>query len=228
MLKPQSRFLSLNPSYYVLYWKEFAHRRCVAYRRRGFLVPNIPSVPQEPVFCTECLWKRVAYRRRPVLTPHVHSVHQKAFFSTEYNKRQKKESLHLLPVMGAFRRIPNTRSWRYNTTKERLSVHWLFGHSLVAYSTVFRLKIVELLWEIVLAFDNDILVCLQTGTGRNKVSADNVFLKSFKMIDSSPYGCLAENLGVLLEAGPCLLLLMNSARPQRTYLDSIPKIWIIH
>ena len=57
---------------------------------------------------------------------------------------------------------------------------------------------------------------------RNKVSADNVFLKSFKMISSE--GCLAENLGVLLEAGPCLLLLMNSALPQRTYLDSIPKI----
>ena len=43
-------------------------------------------------------------------------------------------------------------------------------------------------------------------------------------LDSSPDGCLAENLGVLLEAGPCLLLLMNSALTQRTYLDSIPKI----
>ena len=42
-----------------------------------------------------------------------------------------------------------------------------FCHSLVAYSTVFRLKIVELLCEIVLASGNDILVCLQTGTGRN-------------------------------------------------------------
>ena len=41
-----------------------------------------------------------------------------------------------------------------------------------------------------------------TCTGRNKVSADNVFLKSFKMIDSSSDGCLAENLGGLLE-GSC-------------------------
>ena len=78
----------------------------------------------------------------------------------------------------------------------------VFSHPLVAYSTVFRLKVVELLCEIVLASDNDILVCLQTGTGRNKVSADNVFLKSFKMIDSSSDGCLAENLGGLLE-GSC-------------------------
>ena len=30
------------------------HCTGIPYRRRAFLVPNIPSVPQKPVFCTEC------------------------------------------------------------------------------------------------------------------------------------------------------------------------------
>ena len=65
---------------------------CVAYRRRGFLAPNFPSVQEKPVFCTECLRKRVAYTRRPSPVPRVHSVHQKALSCTEFCKTPGKRS----------------------------------------------------------------------------------------------------------------------------------------
>ena len=41
-----------------------ASGRFIPYRRRVFPVPNIPSVPEKPVFYTECFRKCVAYRRR--------------------------------------------------------------------------------------------------------------------------------------------------------------------
>ena len=47
---------------------------CTPYRRRGFLVPNIPSVPETPVFYTECLRKRVAYTMRPSPVPNATSA----------------------------------------------------------------------------------------------------------------------------------------------------------
>ena len=40
------------------------HRAHIPYRRRPFLVPNIPSVPKAPIFYTECFRRCVAYHRR--------------------------------------------------------------------------------------------------------------------------------------------------------------------
>ena len=60
------------------------------YHRRGFPIPNIPSVPEKPVFCTECLRKRAAYTRRPFLAPSELSVPEKALSGTEFFKLPEK------------------------------------------------------------------------------------------------------------------------------------------
>ena len=58
------------------------HMAC-PYHRRGFLVPNIPSVPQKPVLSTEGFWKCVAYRRKPFWARYAYSVPEEAFYGTE-------------------------------------------------------------------------------------------------------------------------------------------------
>ena len=45
----------------------FRTRISAPYQRRGFPVPNITSVPEKPIFYTECFRKRVAYHRRGFL-----------------------------------------------------------------------------------------------------------------------------------------------------------------
>ena len=40
----------------------------------GFRAPNISSVPEKPIFYTECFRKRVAYHRRLFCAPSVNSV----------------------------------------------------------------------------------------------------------------------------------------------------------
>ena len=46
-----------------------ASGRFIPYRRRVFPVPNIPAVPEKPVFYTKCLRTRIAYRRRLFCAP---------------------------------------------------------------------------------------------------------------------------------------------------------------
>ena len=78
---------------------------CTPYRRRGFLVPNIPSVPETPVFYTECIRKRVAYTRSPSTVPRVHSVHQEALSGTECYIGKKEKDL----ACAEFLKLPEKR-----------------------------------------------------------------------------------------------------------------------
>ena len=48
--------------------------RSQPYRRSLFCAPNICSVPEKPVFYTECFRKRFAYRRRLFCAPSANSV----------------------------------------------------------------------------------------------------------------------------------------------------------
>ena len=65
---------------------------CTPYRRRGFLVPNIPSVPETPVFYTECLRKRVAYTRSPSTVPNATSAkRRKTLPAPNFSNCQKRE-----------------------------------------------------------------------------------------------------------------------------------------
>mgnify|MGYP004643137913 CR=1 FL=1 len=77
----------------------------VPYRRRGFLIPNIHSVPETPVFYTECLRKRVAYTRSPSTVPRVHSVHQEALSGTECYIGKKEKDL----ACAEFLKLPEKR-----------------------------------------------------------------------------------------------------------------------
>lgn len=47
--------------------------------------------------------------------------------------------------------------------------------------------------------DHNLVKLTQTGTGRDKVSADNVLLHTLKRINLATYGCLVEHLSGLLE-----------------------------
>ena len=78
---------------------------CTPYRRMGFLVPNIPSVPETPVFYTECIRKRVAYTRSPSTVPRVHSVHQEALSGTECYIGKKEKDL----ACAKFLKLPEKR-----------------------------------------------------------------------------------------------------------------------
>lgn len=51
------------------------------------------AIPKTPVFCTECLRKRVAYTRSPSTVPRVHSVHQEALSGTECYIGKKEKDL---------------------------------------------------------------------------------------------------------------------------------------
>ena len=51
------------------------------------------AVPETPVFCTECLRKRIAYTRSPSTVPRVHSVHQEALSGTECYLGKKEKDL---------------------------------------------------------------------------------------------------------------------------------------
>lgn len=61
------------------------------------------------------------------------------------------------------------------------------------------LQLVELGHHVVLAADNDVLVLLESGTGRNQVTADHVLLQTLQVVDAGADGGLAEYLGGLLE-----------------------------
>ena len=62
-----------------------------------------------------------------------------------------------------------------------------------------RLQVVHFLEVILLAAYHDILEFLLAGAGRNQVTADDILLETFKVIDTAADGCLAEHLGCLLE-----------------------------
>ena len=78
---------------------------CTPYRRRAFLVPNFLSVPETPVFYTECIRKRVAYTRSPSTVPRVHSVHQEALSGTECYIGKKEKDL----ACAEFFKLPEKR-----------------------------------------------------------------------------------------------------------------------
>ena len=61
------------------------------------------------------------------------------------------------------------------------------------------LEFVEFLRELVLASYDDVLIFLQTGTGRNQVTADDILLEAFEVVDAAADGGFAEHLGGLLE-----------------------------
>ena len=63
------------------------------------------------------------------------------------------------------------------------------------------LKLAHLSLVLVLAADQDVLELLLTGTGRNEVTADDVLLEAFEVIDTTSDRGLAEHLGGLLEGG---------------------------
>ena len=62
-----------------------------------------------------------------------------------------------------------------------------------------RLKFVQFLNHLVILRNNDILVLGKTGARRNRVSADDILLEAFKMIDAGANSGFAEDLGGLLE-----------------------------
>jgi|GEM_PF-4878547 len=61
------------------------------------------------------------------------------------------------------------------------------------------LEFVELLCKFVLASDDDVLVGLETCSGRNQMSADDILLKSFEVVNAAADCSFAEDLGGLLE-----------------------------
>ena len=63
------------------------------------------AVPKTPVFCTECLRKRVAYTRNPSTVPRVHSVHQEALSGTECYIGKKEKDL----ACAEFLKLPEKR-----------------------------------------------------------------------------------------------------------------------
>ena len=61
------------------------------------------------------------------------------------------------------------------------------------------LEFAHFLFVLILASDDDVLELLLTGTGRNEMTADDILLETFEVIDTGSDGRLAENLGCLLE-----------------------------
>lgn len=53
--------------------------------------------------------------------------------------------------------------------------------------------------DVILTGNNEIVVLAKTGTGRYKMSADDILLHTFKSVDLAVYGSLIEHLGSLLE-----------------------------
>lgn len=61
------------------------------------------------------------------------------------------------------------------------------------------LKVIHFLEVILFAAYYDILEFLLACAGWNEVTADDIFLKTFEVIDAGADSCLAEHLGSLLE-----------------------------
>ena len=80
----------------------------------------------------------------------------------------------------------------------RLSWYWNRRVAMLLLLLV-RLKLVHLCFVVLLASYYDILVLLETGTGRDEVTTDDVLLKSFEVVDATSDSGLAEHLGGLLE-----------------------------
>ena len=76
-----------------------------------FFAPNFLSVPETPVFCTECLWNAFAYTRSPSTVPRVHSVHQEAIYGTEcyIGKNEKDIACAEFLKLPEKRRSPSAR-----------------------------------------------------------------------------------------------------------------------
>ncbi len=82
------------------------------------------------------------------------------------------------------------------------SISKIHKQSLInLYQLIFSsfLKIVEGGCHLVVASDDDVLVVLETCTGRDQVTADDVLLEAFEVIDATADSGFAENLGCLLE-----------------------------
>ena len=79
------------------------------------MLSKMQLVHQKPVFCTECLRKRVAYTRRPFLAPNEYSVHQRPLSCTEFRKTTEKRralTVHVPGTHNLYTRRPSLRSKR--------------------------------------------------------------------------------------------------------------------